>query len=41
MLSGGIYSGHIWKIFNSEEKARKWVDENSNHNIYWSAWDVE
>ena len=35
------YSNAIWKIFNSEEKARKWVEENSNHNIYWSAWDVE
>ena len=41
MLSGGITLATSGKYLIAIEKAKKWVDENSAHNIYWSAWNVE
>jgi hypothetical protein len=35
------YTGHIWKIFDTEEKAKKWLEQNSHQSIYWQAWNVE
>jgi hypothetical protein len=35
------YSNNIWNIFDTAEKAKKWVEEYENHDIYWMPWDVE